>query len=166
MPCHAVSVPCHDHAFLKATSQGHGTARHGRCMSWRMLNSIGRPETRLGYLPALISFCYHEDIHEGCYQKHTNRLNCRTSSSENSGYHADFHERQDTVRKWQGHGTARERQGCGMGTAWARYGMCELILIRLEKYYINIVHNFCVHHADSHEGHGREWQGHGMEYVN
>jgi hypothetical protein len=32
-PCHAASMPCHGHAVLKATSQGHGTARyeHGMC---------------------------------------------------------------------------------------------------------------------------------------
>jgi hypothetical protein len=28
---HAAPVPCHDHAVLKATSQCHGTARHGMC---------------------------------------------------------------------------------------------------------------------------------------
>jgi hypothetical protein len=27
--CHAAPGPCHDHAVLKATFQGHGTARHG-----------------------------------------------------------------------------------------------------------------------------------------
>jgi hypothetical protein len=34
MPCqeHAGSVPCHDHVIIKATSQDHGTARHGRGM--------------------------------------------------------------------------------------------------------------------------------------
>jgi hypothetical protein len=31
--CRAAPVPCHDHAVLKATSQGHGTARHGMCES-------------------------------------------------------------------------------------------------------------------------------------
>jgi hypothetical protein len=30
---HATPVSCHDHAVLKATSQGHGTARHGRVMA-------------------------------------------------------------------------------------------------------------------------------------
>jgi hypothetical protein len=35
-------------------------------------------------------------------------LNCRTSSSDISGYHADFHE---------GHGTVGAGQGRGMGTA-------------------------------------------------
>jgi len=79
---------------------------------------------------------YHADFHEGCYQKHTNLswwsvwnqttfvtdkeesgsntlqkddlLNCWTSSSDISGYHADFHERHGTVRAWEGR---------GMGTA-------------------------------------------------
>jgi len=33
-------------------------------------------------------------------------LNCWTSSSDISGYHADFHEGHDTVRAGQGHGMA------------------------------------------------------------
>jgi hypothetical protein len=52
---------------------------------------------------------YYMEFHEGCYQKHTNLLNCRTSSLDISGYHADFHEGHDTVGKWQGCGMARER---------------------------------------------------------
>ena len=40
-------------------------------------------------------------------------LNCWTSSSDISGYHADFHEGQGTVAAGQGH---------GMGTARARHG--------------------------------------------
>jgi hypothetical protein len=51
------------------------------------------------------------------YQKHTNPLNSRTSSSDIFAYHADFHE---------GHGTVGEWQGRGM--AWQRHGMCELAL--------------------------------------
>jgi hypothetical protein len=35
---------------------------------------------------------YHPEFHEGCYQKHTDPLNCRTSSSDISGYHPEFHE--------------------------------------------------------------------------
>jgi hypothetical protein len=42
---------------------------------------------------------YHAEFHEGGYQKHTNPLNCRTSSSVISGYHKDFHD---------GHGTEVE----------------------------------------------------------
>jgi hypothetical protein len=50
----------------------------------------------------------HAEFHEGCYQKQTNPLNCRTSSSDISDYHADLHE---------GHGTVGEWQGRGMGAA-------------------------------------------------
>jgi hypothetical protein len=37
-------------------------------------------------------------------------LNCWTSSSDISGYHADFHEGDSTVGAGQGHGMAGERQ--------------------------------------------------------
>jgi hypothetical protein len=42
------------------------------------------------------------EFHEGRYQKHTKPSNCRTSSSDISGYHADFHEGHGTVGEWQG----------------------------------------------------------------
>jgi hypothetical protein len=42
-------------------------------------------------------------------------LNCWTSSSDVSGYHADFHEE---------HGMSEQ----GRGTAWARHAMCESAL--------------------------------------
>jgi hypothetical protein len=62
---------------------------------------------------------YHAEFHEGCYQKHTNPLNCRTSGSHICGYHADFHEGHGTVGEWQGcgmawHGMAGKRHVCGM----------------------------------------------------
>jgi hypothetical protein len=47
---------------------------------------------------------YRVEFHEGCYQKHTNPLNCRTSSSDISGYHQDFHKGHGMVGEWQGHG--------------------------------------------------------------
>jgi hypothetical protein len=42
--CHAAPVLRHDHAVLKATSEGHGTARHGHGMgmTWLVWISIGR----------------------------------------------------------------------------------------------------------------------------
>jgi len=61
-------------------------------------------------------------------------LNCWTSSSDISGYYADFHEGHGTVGAGQGngmacvnkrHGMAGERHGHGMGTAWAQHAMCE-----------------------------------------
>jgi hypothetical protein len=59
---------------------------------------------------------YHADFHEGCYQKHTNSLNRRTSSSDISGR---LSRRTEHCRRMAG---ARN----GMGTAWTRHGMCEL----------------------------------------
>jgi hypothetical protein len=55
--------------------------------------------------PRSASSGYHVEFHEGCYQKHTNPLNCKTSGSDISDYHASFHE---------GHGTVGERQWRGM----------------------------------------------------
>jgi hypothetical protein len=56
--------------------------------------------------PLLASSGYYAEFYEGCYQKYTNLLNCRTSSSEISGYHADFHEGHGTVGEWQESGMA------------------------------------------------------------
>jgi hypothetical protein len=87
--------------------------------------------------PLSVSSGYHAEFHEGCYQKHTNPLNCRTSCSDISGYHTDFHEGHGTVGQWQGRGIAcvNKRgtvwQRNGMGTAWGRHGMCELSLSKL-----------------------------------
>jgi hypothetical protein len=71
--------------------------------------------------PLSVSSGYHAGFHEGFYQKHTNPLNCRTSSLDISGYHADFSRRTWHCRRiaWVGH---------GRGTAWAQHGMCELAL--------------------------------------
>jgi hypothetical protein len=114
MPCcaHAVPVPRHDHAVLKATSQDHVTVWHGygmACVKYHRPSRDGMWET----CPLSAYFGYHTEFHEGCYQNHTNPLNCRTSSSDISGYHADFHEGHGTVGEWQ-----------GRGTAWARHGIC------------------------------------------
>jgi hypothetical protein len=57
--------------------------------------------------PRSASSGYHPEFHEVCYQKHTNPLNCRTSSWDISGYHADFDEGHGTVGEWQGRGMAR-----------------------------------------------------------
>jgi hypothetical protein len=55
--------------------------------------------------PQSASSGHHAEFREGCYQKHTNPLKYRTSSSDISDYHEDFYE---------GHGTVGERQGRGM----------------------------------------------------
>jgi len=48
------------------------------------------------------------------HYKKDDLLNCWTSSSDFSGYHADFHEGHDTVGAEQGRGMAGERHGHGM----------------------------------------------------
>jgi hypothetical protein len=81
--------------------------------------------------PCSASSGYQAELHDGCYQKHTNPLNCRTCSSNISGYHADFHERHSTIGEWQGSGMAcvkinaarhgREWHGNGMGRHWTAW---------------------------------------------
>jgi hypothetical protein len=89
---HSVTMLCHDHAVLKATSQGHGTARHRHGMTCKLVSAVQRR-----YVGDLSAFGYHAEFHEGCYQKHNNPLNCRTSSSGISGYHEEFHKGHGTV---------------------------------------------------------------------
>ena len=103
-PCHAMTMPF---------SQGHGTARPSRDGLWATC-------------PRSASSGNHAEFHEDCYQKPPHNdpylrlqrvvsahykkkddlLNCWASSSDISGYHADFHE---------GHGTVGAGQGKGMG---------------------------------------------------
>jgi len=47
---HAAPLPCSDHAVLKATSQGHGTAQQegGMGSAWHVWINIGRRETACG----------------------------------------------------------------------------------------------------------------------
>jgi hypothetical protein len=77
--------------------------------------------------PLSASSGYHAEFHEVCYQKHTNPLNCRTSSSGISGYHANFPEGHASWRmagaphgmcELTRQGMSRFRHGNGLGTAW------------------------------------------------
>jgi hypothetical protein len=54
---HVTPVPCHDHAVLKADSQGHGTARHrsGMGMAWHCELALAVQRRHVGDLPA---FCF------------------------------------------------------------------------------------------------------------
>jgi hypothetical protein len=64
MPCrvHAAPLPCHDHAVLKAASQGHGTLRHGHAMGtaweWNGMCELASAIQRrhVGDLPAFSFF--------------------------------------------------------------------------------------------------------------
>jgi hypothetical protein len=116
-PCHSTSMPFRKR-FLKATAQrGMGMA----CVNYHRPSTDGMWATYPHWAP---SSC-HAEFHEGCYQKHTNPLNCRTSSSDISGYHADFREGHGTVGEWHVWINATRH---GRGTAWARHCMCELAL--------------------------------------
>jgi len=116
-PCHVhampVPCPCHAYAMLwsRRSSQGHGTTRPSIDGLWTTCSRSA-------------SSGYHVEFHEDCYQKHTNPphidpylrlyrvvvahyqkddlLNCWTSISDISGYHAHFHEGHGTVGAWQG----------------------------------------------------------------
>jgi hypothetical protein len=66
--------------------------------------------------PRSASSGYHAEFHEGCYQKHTNNINCRTSSSDISVYLGHFPEGRGTVGEWQWRGMAWQVNG--MGAAW------------------------------------------------
>ena len=127
LSCHAMLRPCR-------SSQGHGTARPSRDGLWATC-------------PRSASSGYHTEFHEGYYQtisisaaggqcetkhrlsrtrkrvvaahyKKDDMLQCWTSSSDISGYHADFQE---------GHRNIGAGQGRGMGTAccvnYAWHGM-------------------------------------------
>jgi len=56
------------------------------------------------------------------HYKKDDLLNCWTSSSDISGYHADFHEGHGTVGAWQGHGKVCELIA-RHGREWHGHGM-------------------------------------------
>jgi len=116
--CHAMPMPCSDHAvLLKATAQhGHRETACGLPDLVRLLPTTTRSSTKVVIRSILIS-----DAGDHCetkrrlswtrkrvvaaHYKKDNRLNCWTSSSDISGYHTEFHE---------GHGTVGAGQGSGM----------------------------------------------------
>jgi hypothetical protein len=79
-----------------------GKAWHGMC---KLTSAVQRRQ--VGEMPAFGFFRLPRGVHEGCFQKNTNALNCTTSSSDITGYHADFHEGHGTVEEWQERGMAR-----------------------------------------------------------
>jgi hypothetical protein len=75
--------------------------RHCAAWAWHMWISVGCPESACGR-PAHVWFLSAStwELHKVCYEKHANPLNCRTSSSDISGYHVDFQERHSIVGEW------------------------------------------------------------------
>jgi hypothetical protein len=110
--CHAMPMPCSDHAvLLKATAQ-HGL-RETACglpARVRLLPATTRSSTKIVIMsiPTLLTTLHTYDCKEwySTLQKKKDLLNCWTSSSDISGYHADFHEGHGTVVAGQGRGMA------------------------------------------------------------
>jgi hypothetical protein len=131
-PCraHAVPMPCPCRAAIASLPFDLHTAavfdlympyrahaapvpRHETC---RSESGFSRPRHRAvwarhGHSMACVRPCprwassgYRTEFHEGCYRKLTNPLNCKTSSSYISDYHADFPDGHGTVGDWQGNG--------------------------------------------------------------
>jgi len=135
-------LPCRAHAMLWPcrSSQGHGTARPSRDGLWGYLHAFGFFRLPRGVPQRLLSETYQSSsqryipttVNSGSstLQKKDDLLNCWNSSSDISGYRADFHEGHGTVGAGLGRGmpcvnkrTAWQKNG--MGTAWARHAMCE-----------------------------------------
>ena len=122
-------LPWYDHAILKATSQGHGTARHGMC---ELTSAVER--RHVGDLPAFGFFRLPRGVPRRllpeAYQSQiqvASVLNCWTSSSDTAGYHADFHEGDGAVGAGQGRGMAWTRHAVSelAFTAQARSSLCQ-----------------------------------------
>jgi hypothetical protein len=122
MPCRAHAMPrqCHSESDFSRPRHSAAWAWHGMC---ELASAVQR--RHVGDLPVFGLFWLPSGVPRRMYQKHTNPLNCRASSSDISGYHADFHEGHGTVGEWQWRGTAWH------GNGRARHGMCELALRRL-----------------------------------
>ena len=113
----AVPMPCSDHTFLlKATAQHvRQDTSCGLPARFRLLPATMRSSPKVVIRGIPIS-----DVGSQCETKQLlsrtrkrvvqckpdDLLNCWTSSSDISGYHADFHEGHGTNRAWQGRGMA------------------------------------------------------------
>jgi len=114
-------MPCSDHAVLLKTTVLH-VLRETACglpASVRLLPATTRSSTKVVIRSVPISdaggqcetkqrLSWTRKREVVAHYKKDDLLNCWTSSSDISGYHAEFHE---------GHGTIGAWQGRGMGTA-------------------------------------------------
>jgi len=116
--CHAMPMPCSDHAVLLKVTAQH-VRRETACGlpdRVRLLPATTRSSTKVVIRSIPIS-----DAGGQCETKQRlswtskrvvaahhikdDLLNCWTSSSGTSGYHADFNEGHGTIGAWQGRGT-------------------------------------------------------------
>jgi hypothetical protein len=119
---HAAPMPCSDHAVLVKVTAQH-VRRETACglpASVQLLPATTRSSTKVvirntpvsdagGQCETKQRLSWTRKIVVAAHYKKDNLLNCWTISSDNSGYHADFHEGHGTVEAWQGRGMAGER---------------------------------------------------------
>jgi hypothetical protein len=116
---HTMPMLCCDHAILlKATA--HHVRRETACglpASVRLLPATTRSSTKvvIRRIPISDAGGQCETKHRlsctrkrvvAAHHKKDHLLHCWTSSSDISGYHADFHEGHGTIGAWQGRGMA------------------------------------------------------------
>jgi len=114
---HAAPMPSSDHAvLLKATAQ-HGCRKTARGLParFRLLPATTRSSTKVVIRSIPISdaggqcetkqrLSWTRKSVVAAHYKKDALLNCWTSSSDISGYHAEFHEGHGTIGAWQGRG--------------------------------------------------------------
>jgi hypothetical protein len=113
--CHAMPMPrpCHALTMPFSSRPEHGTAVERRPVPYvsafgyfrlpsrvprRLLSESYQPSSQLS-IPTTVKS-------GSTLQKNDDLLNCWTSGSDISGYHADFHEECGAVGTWQGRGMA------------------------------------------------------------
>ena len=116
--CHVwftLAMPCSDHAILEATAQH--VCRETACglpACVRLLPSTTQSSIEVVIRSIPISDACGQCETKQClswmrkrevaaYYKKDDLLNCWTSSSDISSYHADFHKGHGTIGAWQGH---------------------------------------------------------------
>jgi hypothetical protein len=118
-------MPCSEHAvLLKATAQdGRRETACGRPASFRLLPATTWRSTKVvircipisdagGQRETKQRFSWTWKRVVAAHYKKKTLLNCWTSSSDISGYHADFHEGHGTVGAGQGRGMAWHGMAC------------------------------------------------------
>jgi hypothetical protein len=109
--CHAAPMPCSDHAvLLKVTAQHERREMACRLPARvRLLPATTWSSTKIVIrsIPILLTTIRTYDCRVvAAHYKKDDLLNCWTSSSDISGYNADFHEGHGTVGAGQGRGMA------------------------------------------------------------
>ena len=111
--CYATPMPCSDHAILlKATAQNGRRPARVRLLPATTRSSMKVVIRRIpisdarGQCETKQRLSWTRKRVVAAYYKKDALLNCWTSSSDISGYHADFHEGHGIVGAGQGHGMA------------------------------------------------------------